>query len=141
MATSRPRTTLKFTVFSNRQTIISICIFVLCSIMIGIIFGNTVVLMTKINQKNLIYKQQKDGLHSKLHELKTSQELQQKVIEYYEFTWKKNNIFRSINDFSNLSLSLQKDLIFELYSEFIIRCPLFVQLEQLETFKLIKKLE
>ena len=74
--------------------------------MIGIIFGNTAVLMAKINLRSLIYKEQLDELHLKLNELNITEDTQKRVIEYYEFTWKKSNIFRSINDFSNLSLSL-----------------------------------
>ncbi len=71
--------------------------------MIGIIFGNTAVLMAQLNSRNLIYKEQLDELNSKLLECNISTGLTNKVIEYYEFTWKKTNIFRSINDFSGLS--------------------------------------
>jgi hypothetical protein len=62
--------------------------------------------MGQLNSRNLIYKEQLDELSSTLYKSNISEPLTNKAIEYYEFTWKKTNIFRSINDFSNLSESL-----------------------------------
>ena len=51
-------------------------------------------------------------------------------IEYYNYTFHQKNVFKNIKDFEYLSYPLKKQLIFEMYKDFIISSPLFWGLEE-----------
>ena len=62
-------------------------------------------------------------------------------MDYYEYTWNKTKNSKPITEFGIISASLQNDILFEQYCDFIIQCPLFIQLEQIEICKLIRLLD
>ena len=103
--------------------------------------GNFAVLMARLNQRESNYQEKLHELHYKLEKNNITPNLRKKVIEYFEYTWRKNETFKSLSDFSSLSESLQKDLLFEMYRDFIIKCPIFIELDQAQIYSLVLKLQ
>ena len=97
--------------------------------------------MQDLNQKHTIHQSHLLQLSFKLSAKKISEDLRNKAIEYHEYTWSRKNMNKPISNFSTISESLQNDILFQIYKKFIVNCPMFIQLEQIEICKLIRMLE
>ncbi len=56
--------------------------------------------------------------------------MKNRIFEYFEFCWRKNIIFdRDLKDFSDLSLTLRREVLVCIHREIILKVPLFSELE------------
>ena len=98
-------------------------------------------IISKRNQKDSEYQNKREELENKLKVNNIPYNLRDKVMEYFNYTWKKNKIFRNLSDFSELSMPLQRDLAFYLNKNLITGVPLFYELEPIEILSIIHKLK
>ena len=82
------------------------------------------------NEKISIFRQKKFELKESLKKNRIKKSLMKTSIEYYNYTFHQKNVFKNIKDFEYLSYPLKKQLIFEMYKDFIISSPLFWGLEE-----------
>jgi len=97
-----------------------------------------------INQANLasrLYDQQLEDLKRKLHTNNVPENLRIKIMEYFYYSYRKKTVLKRNQDFSELSLPLQRDLALYQYHDMIKSVPLFHDLEPMEILSIVRKLQ
>ena len=62
-------------------------------------------------------------------------------MEYFNYSWRKNRVLKKINDFSELSIPLQRDIALYQHQEMILKVPLFKDLDLVEILSIVQKLK
>ena len=105
---------------------------------IAIIFANMSVILYKLNWKQVQYERTSNDLEMLLREKNLPGSVKNKIFEYFEYCWRKNIIFdRDLKDFSDLSLTLRREVLVCIHKEIILQVPLFSELEQYEVLNII----
>lgn len=105
------------------------------------IFGSVTFIINKVNAQDAFYEGKLEELRNKLAINKVPTNLRIKVMEYFYYSWRKHKVLSKTNDFSELSIPLQRDLQFFQYQETIMKVPLFKELEPIEILSIIQKLK
>jgi len=111
------------------------------AIILAYVFGCITLIVNRENAQTSLYQQQLEELKQKLKINKIPHNLRVKVLEYFYYTWRKHKILRKANDFSELSIPLQRDLAFYQHQDMIKKVPLFKELEPTEILRIIQKLK
>jgi len=111
------------------------------AVFLAYIFGFVTLMVGQMNAQNNFYKDKLEQLTKKLEINKVPANLRLKVMEYFYYSWRKHRVLQKTNDFSELSLPLQRDLAFFQYQETIMKVPLFLELEPIEILSIIQKLK
>ena len=119
----------------------SIAVVVVGSIFLGYMFGAIAMLINKMNNESIVKQAKIEDLDKRMRSCKIPKSLQEKVFEYFNFCWKKHLGNDMSRDFSDLSLPLQRDLLFYQHQELVLKVPLFKELEPLEVLAIIQKLK
>lgn len=108
--------------------------------MMAFFFGKISVLIAKLNHGSTLYQEKLDELQNKMKANNMPILLQKKANEYFEYSWSKQNIF-SLFDMSDLSVPLQKELLFFFHKDLVTNVPLFKHLIPQELLFLIQCLK
>lgn len=120
------------------QSIFAATFVLLGQLSIAIIYANMSVIMFKLNWKKALYENTLNDLESLLLQNNIPKNLKNKILEYFEYCWRKNVIFdKDLTDFSNLSLTLRREVLVCIHKEIILKVPLFSDLEQYEVLSII----
>ena len=111
------------------------------AVFLAYIFGYITFVISRINAESTMYQQKLDELRSKLIINKVPNNLRIKIMEYFYYSWRKQRVLHKSNDFSELSIPLQRDLAFFQHQETIMKVPLFMELEPIEILSIIQKLK
>lgn len=111
------------------------------SISLAYVFGSITYIINRSNEGHTEYQQKLEALNKKLRANKVPHNLRVKVLEYFNYTWRKHRILHKLNDFSELSIPLQRDLAFFQNQKLVTKVPLFQELEPLEVLSIIQKLK
>ena len=98
-------------------------------------------LISKLNYAYSLYQTKLDELDTKLEKNNIPLTIREKIHEYYNFYWKKQKIFQNLSDFSKLSESLKREILFFTHKDIVINVPLFHELEPTEILRIIQKLK
>lgn len=98
-------------------------------------------LISKLNFAYSLYQTKLDELDMKLQTNNIPTNVQEKIHEYYNFYWKKQRIFQNLSDFSKLSESLKREILFYTHKDIVLNVPLFHALEPHEILRIIEKLK
>ena len=104
------------------------------------IFGLATVIMNSAYEENSRYQHQFEVLQRKLNISKVPCNLRAKVMEYFYYSWRKNQVLKKVDDFSELSIPLQRDIALYQHQEMVIKVPLFRELDPVEILSIIQKL-
>lgn len=109
--------------------------------MMGYIFGYITYIINHMSSESSMYQQKLDDLRTKLDINKVPENLRVKIMEYFYYSWRKKRVLHMSNDFSELSIPLQRDMAFFQHQEIIMKVPLFRELEAIEILSIIQKLK
>lgn len=98
-------------------------------------------LISKLNFAYSLYQTKLDELDMKLQTNNIPKQTCEKIQEYYAFYWKKQKIFQNLSDFSKLSESLKREILFHTHKDIVLNVPLFHELEPHEILRIIQKLK
>jgi len=104
-------------------------------------FSEVILLISKLNYAISLYQTKLDELDMKLEKNNIPLPIQDKIHEYYSFYWKKQKIFQNLSDFSKLSESLKREILFHTHKDLVLNVPLFHELEPVEILRIIEKLK
>ena len=102
--------------------------------------GEINVLITKLNHKRSLYQIKYDDWQYRVTQNRLPDALRVKIFEFFEFYWEKQEHYLKIEDFSKLSIPIQKELLFFINKDLVLQVPLFKYLEPIEILEIIKKL-
>ena len=123
------------------QSISCVFVCVFGSIFLAVIFGNVSLLLAKINSKFTVYNNKIRDLEAKLTQRNIPVFLKNRVLEYFDYCWRKKKIYDELLDFSELSAPLQRECLIYLHKDVILNVPLFSHLESNEILTIIQKLK
>mgnify|MGYP003877019487 FL=1 len=126
---------------STMQAGVSVLISIIGSMCLGFIFGSISFLIQKINHDHTEYHEKLEALQRNLIQNDVPDQLKTRVYDYFNAYWKKKRHFNRFSDFSELSEPLQRELAFHIHQDLIKTVPLFRELESIEIFAIIKKLQ
>lgn len=105
------------------------------------IFGMVILAIERATLETQLYQKQNEELKQKLKINKIPHNLKIKVMEYFYYSWRKHRVLKKMDDFSELSLPLQRDLALYQHQEMILKVPLFKELDPVEILSIIQKLK
>ena len=105
------------------------------------LFGLVTVAINTANEKSNMYRWQLEELKEKLNANKVPNNLRIKIMEYFYYSWRKNNVLKKTDDFSELSIPLQRDIALYQHQEMLLKVPLFKELDPVEILSIIQKLK
>ena len=103
-------------------------------------FGAIANLINKLGRRSNEYQEKVEELDRRLRSNKIPKDMQDKVFEYFNYCWRKNLTTETVEDFSDLSAPLQRDLLFFKHQEIVMNVPLFQELEPMEILYIIQNL-
>lgn len=98
-------------------------------------------LISKLNYEYTLYQAKLDDLDIKLETNRIPINIRERIHEYYTFYWKKQKILSNLSDFSKLSESLKREILFYTHKDIVVNVPLFHKLEPSEILRIIQKLK
>ena len=107
----------------------------------AIFFSEVMLLISKLNYAYSLYQTKLDELDMKLENNNIPQSVRDRIHLYYDFYWKKQKIFQNLSDFSKLSESLKREILFHTHKEIVVNVPLFKELEPVEVLRIIQRLK
>lgn len=126
---------------STFQAGLGVVISIIGNMGLGFIFGNISFLIQNINQDRTLYQEKLEALQRNIVQNQIPLKLRQRVYDYFDVYWQKRKQFILFSDFSELSEPLQRELAFHIHQDLIKGVPLFRELESIEIFAIIKKLQ
>jgi len=105
------------------------------------IFGLVILAIDRETRESQLYHRQKEELKQKLKINNIPHNLRVKIMEYFYYSWRKHRILNKMDDFSELSLPLQRDLALYQHQEMILKVPLFKELDPVEILSIVQKLK
>ena len=108
---------------------------------VAYVFGLVTVIINQANEESNIYRWQLEELKAKMSANRVPHNLKIKIMEYFHYSWRKNNVLKKMNDFSELSAPLQRDIALYQHQEMLLKVPLFKELDPVEILSIIQKLK
>lgn len=108
---------------------------------LAFVYARIVLTINRANMEGRLYDQQLEDLKRKIHSNHVPHNLKTKIMEYFYYSNKKKTVLKRNQDFSELSLPLQRDLALYQYHDMIRSVPLFRELEPMEILSIVKKLQ
>jgi len=105
------------------------------------IFGMVILAIERATVETQLYQKQNEELKQKLRINNIPHNLKIKVMEYFYYSWRKHRVLKKTDDFSELSLPLQRDLALYQHQEMILKVPLFKELDPVEILSIVQKLK
>ena len=119
----------------------SVAIGLFGAVSLAYIFGLITMIINGAYSDNILYQNTLELLKHKLHVNKVPHNLRVKVMEYFYYSYRKDRIFRKHNDFTELSIPLQRDLALHNHQAMVMKVPLFKELDPVEILSIIQKLK
>jgi len=104
------------------------------------IFGLVTMIISRVHHDSSAFQEQLEDLKDKLRVNNIPHNLRIKAIEYLNYSWRKNRVIKKSDDFSELSLPLQRDIALYQHQEMLTKVPLFQDLDPVETLSIVQKL-
>jgi len=108
---------------------------------IAYIFATVTLIINRANTEKSLHQAQLEDLQYKLNVNKIPQNLRRKVMEYFSYSWRKHSVLKKADDFSELSIPLQRDIALYQHQDMIIKVPLFKDLDPIEILNIVQKLK
>ncbi|KRX11005.1 Cyclic nucleotide-binding protein [Pseudocohnilembus persalinus] len=106
---------------------------------LAILFANISVLIFKMNQKSAEYQLQLETLQNTLQTTELASDLKSRILEYFQYCWRKKK--PEISNFSDLSITLEREMLLVIHQKIVANVPLFSGLELSELLSIIQKLK
>jgi len=125
---------------TNLQIWISVLIGLFGAVGLAYIFAMVTLIINRAYHESSAYQEQLEELKHKLKINKIPHNLRVKVMEYFYYSWRKTSVLKKMDDFSELSIPLQRDIALYQHQEMIIKVPLFKDLDPVEILSIVQKL-
>ena len=126
---------------SSVQAALSVVISIIGNMGLGFIFGSISFLIQKMSHDDTLYQEKLEVLQRNLAQNRVPAKLRDRVYDYFDAYWERRKRFVRFSDFSDLSEPLQRELAFHIHQNLIKTVPLFHELEAVEIFSIIRKLQ
>jgi len=125
---------------SNVQIWFSVLIGLFGAVGLAYIFATVTLTINRANRESSEYQRQLEDLKHKLKVNKVPHNLRVKIMEYFYYSWRKHSVLQKMDDFSELSIPLQRDIALYQHKDMILQVPLFKDLDPIEILSIVQKL-
>lgn len=126
---------------TDLQIWFSVCIGLFGAVGLAYIFAIVTLVINRAYRESSEFQRQLEDLKHKLKVNKIPKNLRVKVMEYFYYSWRKHSVLKQMDDFSELSIPLQRDLALYRHQDMILKVPLFKDLDPVEILSIVSKLK
>lgn len=109
-------------------------------IVMAAVVGQIANMIEDVHNETRDYFNMVDRMEIKLDTINVSPGLKYKVLKYLKFT-KDKNFVRNTEEFSDLAITLQRDMLFYMNQSTILKVPFFCSLDSCEIYEIMKRLK